>query len=253
MGGNGVSGPTYTEKFCFGTACIDKMPIGCANKVQGIDVKSGIIGLAFGGGNSFKPSRAPTFMEMLEPSLPSPVMVTNFKVGGGGSMDFGHVDTSLYYGALQKVTADSGPTAKYANSWSLENVQYTSGGKNLGSFNIVFDTGGPMTSGPIGAVRAYYAQIPGARDTKGDGSIWMVPCKSNMPDLILRFPNGAFALIPGAEFLINGDRTSSSECQSWFVKENSKDRAVIGDPFWNKHVVIFNQKDSSISWANKAF
>ncbi|EIW80801.1 acid protease [Coniophora puteana RWD-64-598 SS2] len=250
-GGNGVSGDVWTDTFSVGTATVQSMPIGVANTLSGVSpgtFQSGIMGLAFQGGNSVKPNQQPTFMEALQPQLDQPVFVANFKIGGGGFIEFGTVDSSLYTGDLATLQADN--TTTYPASWSSEGVQYVSNGNTLGTFDIVFDTGGPGSSGPIDAVRAYYAQISGAKDVNGDGSSWTVPCGQQLPDLEFHFSGGAVGTIPGAN-MYNGDNGDGT-CPTWFVKENSATRGLVGDAFFNSNVVIFNQATATIQWAPQA-
>ena len=115
------------------------MPIGSADSITGISpgtFQSGIMGLAFIGGNSVRPDPQPTFMEAIQGALPQPVFVTNFKMDGSGFLEFGNVDSSLYTGDLVTLQADN--TTTYPASWSSEGVQYVSGGQTLGTFDIVF-------------------------------------------------------------------------------------------------------------------
>ena len=249
-GGNGVSGPVFDDSFAVGSAAVSHMAIGAAHALSGLPAgifKSGIMGLAFQAGNSVKPRAQQTFMEALQPQLDEPVFVCNFKMDGSGFLEFGTVDSSLYSGPLTSIVADN--SSKYPGSWSSEGITYVSQGRSLGQkFDIVFDTGGPGTSGPLEVVRTYHAQIPNSRDEHGDGSAFTVPCDAAMPDLEFHFANGAIATIPGKNML-QPPTDKSGRCQTWFNKENSNDRGLVGDAFFNSNVVVFNQADATISWA----
>jgi hypothetical protein len=252
-GKNGVSGPVFQDVFSLGSATVHGMPIGSAQKIVGIDpgtFKSGILGLGFIGGNSVRPHQQPTFMEALMPALDEPVFVCNFKMGGGGHLTFGAVDHSLYQGDLTTIRADN--ASKYPASWSAEHVEYVSNGRSLGTFDIVFDTGGPSTSGPREIVDAYYAQIPGAKDISAghDGSVMTVPCDTRMPELQFRFRGGQVATIPGQN-LIQGP-VGNGQCRTWFGRENAVNRGLVGDAFFNSNVVVFDQSQATISWAPQA-
>jgi len=134
QGGNGVHGPVYSDKFCFQSACVDSMPIGVANYSQGMgDVKSGIIGLAFKGGNSVRPTQQEEFIALMQPALQQPVFVTKFNPDSGAKITFGSVDTNSYVAPLQKIKVDNGAKAKYSYSWSVENVEYYMGNTKLGA------------------------------------------------------------------------------------------------------------------------
>ena len=165
-GNNGVSGPVFQDTFTMGSASVDGMPIGSASSIEGIDpgtFKSGILGMAFIGGNSVKPNPQPTFMEALQPVLDSPVFTCNFKMGGGGSLEFGKVDKSLFKGELTTIKADN--TSKYPASWSVEEVQYVSNGKELGTFDMVFGELRPprRMRCPANIVQILADQLPQAR------------------------------------------------------------------------------------------
>lgn len=115
------------------------MPIGVANHYAGFypgELGSGIIGLAFQGGNSIRPDRQPTFMEALLPTLYQPVMTTNFKMDGSGELGMGVVDHGKFNGSLTTIRANNLTT--FPSSWSVENVTYASGGVDLGLFDVVF-------------------------------------------------------------------------------------------------------------------
>jgi Eukaryotic aspartyl protease len=244
----------YADTFSLGPVSVTNMSIGSATSLQGVSAgtfKSGILGLAFEAGNSVKPTAQPTFMEMLldQQTLDVPVFVCNFKTGGGGFIEFGRVDDSLYTGSLSTIQAKNSSSDKYPGSWSSEGVKYVSNGRELGTFDIVFDTGGPGTSGPINVVRDYYAQVIGSHDTNGDGSDWSIPCDAHVPDLTFVFDNGVQGSIPGNKMVQkNGDGT----CKGWLVKENSATRGLVGDAFFDSNVVVFDQRDASISWAPQA-
>ena len=250
-GGNGVSGNVYQSTVCMGSACTS-MAVGSATYDQGLGTfpRSGIMGLAFQGGNSVSPNKQPTFMESLAPSLNSPIMVTKFTTGSNSQIAFGYIPFS-YVAPFQEISVDTSSSAKYPYSWSFENIEYSVEGEALGTFDVVFDTGGPMTSAAEGIVRGYYAKINGAVDVNGDASSWTVPCGITLPDLQLNFGSSAFMIIPGFRFY-NGNTATSGSCTSWFVKENSATRGVVGDPFFMEHVVVFNQNAGTIQWGNQS-
>ena len=249
-GGNGVSGPVYESEVCMGSACTN-MAVDSAQKDQGLGTfpKSGIMGFAFQGGNSVSPGKQPTFMELLAPSLNEPIFVTQFTAEGSGSqISLGAINFD-YVPPLQEITVDSSATATYPYSWSYNEVRYFRNGKVLGTFDVVFDTGGPMTSASEDIIRGYYDGIPGVLDVNGDASSWTVPCGTPLPNLEMQLGN-ATAVIPGHRFY-NGNTATTGNCTVWFVKENSPTRGVIGDPFFCQHVVVFNQDATTIQWGNQ--
>ena len=250
QGGNGVSGPVYSGEVCIGEACTT-MAVGSASTDQGLGnfPRSGILGLAFQGGNSVSPNKQPTFMEAIAPSLASPIYVTKFTPDSSSQIAFG-AQPFATSGDAQTVTVDTSDSAPYPYSWSVTGVQYSVNGNSLGAFDVVFDTGGPMSSAAEDIVRGYYGTIQGANDVNGDASSWTVPCGTALPDLNLDF-GGATATIPGSRFY-NGNTATTGDCQTWFVKENSATRGVIGDPFFAQHVITFNQNDGTISWQDQA-
>lgn len=248
-GGNGVNGDVYQSRICVGAACTS-MAVGSATHCQGLgDTHSGIMGFAFEGGNSIRPTQQPLFMENLLPQLQEPIFVTRFGAEGGSSQIALGSNPFNYLPPLQNLTAQSSSSDNYSYSWSYSGINYYKEGQYIGSFDVVFDTGGPCTSAHIDIVRRYYDGIPGARDVNGDGSYWTVPCGTHLPDLTM-YLGDALLIIPGWRFY-NGNTQTNGDCMVWFVKENSEHRGVIGNPFFAEHVVIFNQRDSTIHWANQ--
>lgn len=245
QGGNGVSGDVYSTNVCIDQACAT-MAVGSATHDQGLGnfPRSGIMGLAFQGGNSVSPDKQPTFMEALVPGLDAPIFVTKFTTDGTSQIAFG--SNPFDSEPSQTISVDTSDAAPYANSWSYSGVQYAVNGNNLGTFDVVFDTGGPMTSAAEEIVRGYYAAVQGAVDVNGDATSWTVPCGTALPDLTLTFGD-ATATIPGSGFY-NGNTSTTGDCTVWLVKENSATRGVIGDPFFTTHVVTFNQNDATIAW-----
>jgi hypothetical protein len=251
-GGNGVSGNVYQTPVCVGGSACTTMAVGSASTDQGLGnfPRSGIMGMAFQGGNSISPSKQNTFMESIESSLSSPVFVTQFTPEGSTSQIAFGSNPFSYVAPMQEVQIDSSSTATYPYSWSYTGVEYSKDGQSLGTFDVVFDSGGPMTSAAQDIVYGYYNGVDGATDVNGDGSSWTVPCGTTLPDLTLTLGT-ATLVIPGYRFY-NGDTATSGTCTVWFVKENSPTRGVIGDPFFCQHVVVFDQQASTISWGNQS-
>ena len=248
-GGNDVTGPVYQAPVCVGEICVYMAVGSVTGQTNFANDFSGILGLAFQGGNSVRPNQQPTFLESLVGALDQPIMSWSLTTDGG-QIAFGNVPFG-YTAPFQQITVDKSSNARYPYSWSATDIQYTVNGKNLGTFDVVFDTGGPMMSASESIVRGYYAQVQGARDVHGDATSWTAPCGSNLPDMRLNFNNGAFLVVPGKKFFA-GNTATSGDCTVWLVRENSANRAVIGDPFFDEHVVVFNQNTGSIQWANKA-
>lgn len=250
-GGNGVSGNVYQTNVCIGEACTT-MAVGSATTDQGLGTfpRSGIMGLAFQGGNSVSPDKQNTFMESIEGSLSEPIFVTKFTPEGSTSQIAFGSNPFDFVAPMQQIQVDSSASAAYPYSWSYTGVEYSKNGQSLGTFDVVFDTGGPMTSASEDIVRGYYNGVDGASDVNGDASSWTVPCGTQLPDLTLTL-GSAILIIPGEKFY-NGNTATSGDCQTWLVKENSATRGVIGDPFFCEHVVVFNQENSTISWGNQS-
>lgn len=248
-GGNGIAGPVYLDSVTIGPFSVPQMAIGSATYDQGFfpgEVGSGILGLAFQALDSVRPDKQKTFMEVLQDSLPEPIMTANFFLDGNGTFGFGTIDHDAYTGDLVKLAIDNITT--YPGSWSVENVSYSANGKHLGTFDMVFDTGGPQTTADKETVYAYYDMVPGAVDILGDGKGWNVPCDAVMPDLKTNFPGSeASYVIPGSAFLQVD--FGNGTCQSWFVVENSRVRGLSGNAFFMTHYVIYNQAEPSVSWA----
>ncbi|KAJ6781654.1 hypothetical protein PWT90_01404 [Aphanocladium album] len=250
QGGNGAKGDVYQTKVCVGNACTS-MAIGSASHCQGLeDSHSGIMGFSFRGQSNVQPRQQPIFMDSLLPQLAEPVFVTKFSAEGGSSQIAFGSNPFNFVPPLQNLTAQSSPSDRYPFSWSYSGIEYYKEGEYLGTFDVVFDTGGPCTSAHIDIVRRYYNGIPGARDVNGDGSYWTVPCGTQLPDLTMYLGN-ALLVIPGWRFY-NGNTQTDGDCMVWFVKENSNTRGVIGNPFFAQHVVVFNQAESTIHWGNQA-
>ncbi|CRG82674.1 hypothetical protein PISL3812_00018 [Talaromyces islandicus] len=251
QGGNGVSGNVYQTDVCIGEACTT-MAVGSATTDQGLGTfpRSGILGMAFKGGNSVSPDQQNTFMESLQGSLSEPIFVTKFTPEGSTSQIAFGSNPFDFVAPMQEIQVDSSSSSAYPYSWSYTGVDYSKNGQSLGTFDVVFDSGGPMTSAAEDIVRGYYDGVNGASDVNGDASSWTVPCGTELPDLTLTL-GSATLTIPGEKFY-NGNTNTSGDCTVWFVKENSATRGVIGDPFFCEHVVIFNQQNSTISWGNQS-
>lgn len=251
QGGNGVSGNVYQTNVCIGEACTN-VAVGSATTDQGLGnfPRSGILGLAFQGGNSVSPDKQNTFMESIQDTLSEPIFVTKFTSEGSTSQIAFGSNPFDFVAPMQEIQIDSSSSGPYPYSWSFTGVNYAKDGQSLGTFDVVFDSGGPMTSAAEDIVRGYYNGIDGATDVNGDASTWTVPCGTQLPNLDLTL-GSAILTIPGEKFY-NGNTATSGDCQTWFVKENSATRGVIGDPFFTEHVVVFNQQDSTISWGNQS-
>lgn len=145
-------------------------------------------------------------MQFVQPFLSAPVFTCNFRNGTTGTIEFGHVDEKLYSGTLTSVHIDNMTTA---SSWVVQDVLFSSGGRDLSSkaqpmhFGMYYrpfilralpltkfcpDTTSTTTLANADVVKAYWTQVSGAQDLSGGrGKFWVFPCNITLPDLSLHF------------------------------------------------------------------
>ena len=254
--GSGASGPVGTDSVEIGGATVSDMPFGmCSDLQYGSGETSrdtdGPVGLGFGAVNSIRPAPQCTFMECLEPYVPSPVFCTYFRLDDSGFVDFGYVNTSAYSGNITTVLIAN---TSFGNEgqWVTQGVRFGSGGSAFiaaGPVDMDFDSGTAALSLPAAAAAAYFALIPGSSNSSG---LWQYPCGSTLPDFDFFFSqviNGpSWVSIPGRA-LMNGS-ADSGMCSTWIYVVTG--RANAGLPFYITNYIMWDQATPSLAFAAQA-
>jgi len=193
-------GPVVTDTVDIGGATVNKQAIGVPNTVSRSfidDVNSnGLVGLGFSKINTIKPERQKTFFDNVLPELSQPVWTASLKSGAAGAYEFGNIDRSLFQGELTNVTVDS-----KRGFWEFASTRFAVGNNapqtaSTGSGTAIADTGTSLMLMDDEIVKAYYAQVNGARQSLEIGG-FVFPCSSKLPDLTVSIGDNYMASISG--------------------------------------------------------
>ncbi|KAF2716004.1 Asp-domain-containing protein [Polychaeton citri CBS 116435] len=183
---SGASGTVGYDVVAVGEATATKQAVELATQVSQQfeqDTNSdGLLGLAFGSINTVKVNgRATpqkTFFENVMDSLEKPLFSVDLNEQDG-TYEFGAIDDSKYSGELHYVDIDNS-----GGFWQFDSTEYSVGGKtsqNSGASPAIADTGTSLLLTDDAVVKAYYAQVNGAKLDSTQGG-YVYPCSADLPD-----------------------------------------------------------------------
>ncbi|EZF12053.1 hypothetical protein H113_07031 [Trichophyton rubrum MR1459] len=255
-----ASGPVYSDVMDIGGATVLNQAIGLPSKVAASlaedKTSDGLVGLAMTKLNTIRPVKQKTFFENLAEDLDEPVFTAQLRHGKMGSYEFGAIDKSKYHGDLIKV-----PVINENGFWEIPCSLYSVGQLDKiqtiqnGTGTAILDTGTTLLVLDQEIVKAYYAQVPGARYDPTRFAGWVYPCNSPMPSLFLAVGKDHMAIIPSSllTFQSYGPGPDGVEtCYGGLQSNNAGGIQILGDVFFKALFVVFDQRGPSISLAPHA-
>ena len=245
--GSSSTGAEFNEDVLINNVLLFGMGLGVCtdlklNPSQTSRDTDGPIGLAFGSGNSARPTRQPTFVEEFwnAGGLQAPMFTTHFKPDDSGTI-IGTGDQTLYTGDLVSVPID--------NSTSAWNVPQVTVGASQ-PIAMIADTGTPSMIIPSDALDSYFAGVKGAgKDSSGT---WTFPCGTTLPDLQLYFPtadpNGPQTVYVPGSALVNTQSISGDSCYTWLGATDGGSGSL-GAPFFESMYVEWDMAEPAIRFA----
>ncbi|EFR02432.1 endothiapepsin [Nannizzia gypsea CBS 118893] len=255
-----ASGPVYTDVMDIGGATVHNQAIGLPSKVAASlaedKTSDGLVGLAMTKLNTIRPRKQKTFFENLADELDEPVFTAQLRKGKMGSYEFGAIDRAKYYGDLIKV-----PVINENGFWEIPCSLYSVGQldkiqtikNNTGT--AILDTGTTLLVLDEEIVRAYYAQVPGARYDPSRFAGWVYPCNSPMPSLFLGVGSDHMAIIPSSLLTFQSygpDANGVETCYGGLQSNNAGGIQILGDVFFKALFVVFDHRGPSVSFAPHA-
>lgn len=220
---------------------------------------SGLLGLAW---STIAASKQTPFWETLASSgaWDSPlfaVQLTRFnndtsaqQLEPGGVLTLGYANSSLYTGSIEYIDIPGTPTYWYLPLDTLT-VQGNSIALTSGSLAAI-DTGTTNIAGPLDAVEAIYAQIPGSQPATASGfqGYYQFPCSTQV-NVAFSFGGTTWSMSP-ADFTFA--QISSSECIGAFfeastVAGSATPSWIIGDAFLKNVYSVFQYNPPSVGFA----
>ncbi|EMD58675.1 hypothetical protein GGP41_006123 [Bipolaris sorokiniana] len=232
--GSGASGKVYADKVTVGPITATSQAVEAAQSVSASfssDANTdGLLGLAMSSINTVKPVQQTTFFDTVKSQLAKPLFSVNLKYHAAGSYDFGFIDSSKYTGAITYVNVDASQ-----GFWGFSATGYAVGTKTTSaSIDAIADTGTSLVYVDDSILRAYYAQVRGAKVDSQQGG-YVFPCSSTLPDFSI-VVGGVKQTIPGKyiNFAPNGDGTCFGGIQS----SSDLGLSIFGDVFLKSKYVI---------------
>ena len=246
--GSGASGIVYTDKVQIGNTFVQTQAVESATKVSsdfvGETFSSGILGMAFSGGNTVRPTRQKTYIENIQNSLSSPIFTANLQKEKPGTYQFGYIDDTAFTGSIQYT-----PVTKGSVFW-----QFTSSGYQVGtgtfkktSIPAIVDTGTTLLLVPSSIVKAYYSGVKGAYFDPYEG-MYTFPCSASLPNFT--FGVGSYrGVVPGS--YINYGNAGLKRCYGGIQSSDGLDVAIFGDILLKAQYVVFDYGKKQLGFANK--
>jgi aspergillopepsin I len=237
--GQSASGVVYTDTVKAGPVTTTKQAVEAAVKISFETASDGILGLAPSSINTVQPEKQKTFFETLEPTLQKKVFAANLRIDGKGTWDFGYIDESKFTGEITWA-----PLAGTQKHWQIDVGQYAVGN---GSFSgtsvgeVIVDSGSALVYLPKTVVDDYYGQIEGYSKTQG--SSFVFPCNSTMPDLNFQVGSGVLSM-PGREVNYGTYDSEKNLCVGAITSQLNMKYSVLGSLWMRNYYVIHSHEDS---------
>ncbi|KAI1804199.1 acid protease [Daldinia bambusicola] len=244
------SGIVYTDNVTIGGLTVKEQPFGLQNWLNEIDVVDcdGIVGLAFGSGNSIKPKQQKTWFENIKPSLDAPVFTADLQRSGKSWYNFGYIDKSLYTGKLLYADVDSSQ-----GHWMITATGYSIGEDKFNStkWKAVVDTGSSLLLLQRHLYQAWIDKVPGNKsDYLG---ITLIECDAKIPPFVIGMGDSNLTILP--KYLNFGEALKIGNfCLSGLQPFDGYDFSVIGDITFNEAFVVFDATDRApkVGFATKS-
>ncbi|KAG8805054.1 hypothetical protein FRC17_005752 [Serendipita sp. 399] len=208
----------------------------------------GLMGMGF---QSISEYNAPPVFQSLVTGKQTSSGVFAFKLAESGSeLTVGGLNSALYSGkpAYASVTQKG--------YWQIKFDSLNVGGSSVvKSTPAIVDSGTTLVIGSPAGVKAFYKQIPGAKDassTVGTG-FYTFPCSTTLP--AVSFTIGGQQLPMAASSINFGPVSSgSSDCVGSIVADaaNGSDFWILGDAFMRNYYTIFDYDNSRVGFASLA-
>ncbi|MCJ1446845.1 MAG: hypothetical protein MMC23_007352 [Stictis urceolatum] len=254
VGDFGANGYLGYDTITLGNLTIENTTIGVATELTGDVVytgSDGIIGLEPLGAAS-SPFVTAVFKE-----VEVEILTFDLRNDSTGTIDFGYVDPDLFAPDAELTTI---PTSGFG--WQLSQVSFVVNGEIVGdpASGVTLDTGGEVIAVSANTAKAYWAPlvadgsvittIPGPY---GEGTLYIIPCTTKLPDLTIIFGNPSD---PDGNATITGDTLQRT---GWPRGNGTCIGSVwaypggwIGAPLFYQYVVAMDYGSQQITFGPKA-
>ncbi|KPM38239.1 Endothiapepsin [Neonectria ditissima] len=248
--GSSSSGDVYTDKVTVGGLTVSAQAVEAAQTVSDTFTSEsdldGLLGLGFSSINTVQPKQQKTFFDSALSQLDSPVFTADLKHNKPGKYNFGFIDTSAYTGAISYTKVDSSQ-----GWWQFTSAGYAVGTGTFASSPItgIADTGTTLLLLPSKIVKAYYAQIKGARNDSSVGG-YVFSCTATIPTFTFAVGSTHFT-IPAAYLNYAPLEEGSSTCFGGLQSSDDIGVNIFGDIALKAGFVVFDGGNVRLGWAKK--
>lgn len=235
--GSGASGTVYADKVVVGGVTATSQAVEAATSVSAQfqrDVDTdGLLGLSFSTLNTIKPTPAKTWFDTVKDSLVLPLFAVTLKYHAAGTYDFGFIDKTKYTGEITYVDVNT-----KQGFWEFTATGYTvgNGTETKAEIDGIGDTGTTLLYLPASIVKAYYAQVPGSKNSNADGG-FVFPCSTTLPNFSITI-GGVPQVIPGKHINYAPVQTGSTTCYGGIQDNSGIGFSIFGDIFLKSKYVV---------------
>lgn len=212
---------------------------------------SGLLGLAYKQPSEVEPP-APTFLDMLLPTLDAPVFTVDLHWHDKGLYEFGKIDDAKYNGNLSWQ-----PLINGSKFWETTFQGFNVGPGDqwlVSTWKTIIDTGTTLMLMPDDLVALYYQNVTGAAyDPIMDA--YLYPCNTSLPDLHIGWSNDwYYATIPGKfmNYTDMLDMNDSVNCYGGIQPVSGLPFSIFGDVFLKALYAVFDQGNSRVGFGDKS-
>lgn len=209
--------------------------------VTNIDLRIGLLGLAFSSINTVSPDQQTTFFDTVKSSLAKKLFAVDLKAGKAGTYDFGYIDSSKYTGSIAYTAVDNSQ-----GFWAFTAGGYSTGSGNATSGSIgssIMDTGTSLLYLPTSVCSSYYSKVSGAKVDNSQGG-YTFPCRNTLPNFNVAIGGKTFT-VPGSYINYAPIDSSGTTCFGGIQPNTGIGFTIFGDVFMKATYVVFDQTTSS--------
>lgn len=246
--GTGASGEAYQDMVTIGGVTATQAVEAATSIPPALQtrVADGFVGLAFDSINTCYPYQCYTFMHQVKSVLPKWLFTATLRHQLPGTYDFGFIDKTAYTGTLSYVTADNS-----SGFWGLYPSAYQvgTGAKKNANIAAIADTGTSLLYLPTSVVKAYYAQVSGAKLDSSLG-LYTYPCKNKLPNFAL-YIGSHKAVVPGSYLEIGKYTAKTCVAGMQSYQTVGLPQSILGDYFLKSQFVVFDLSVPRLGFAQQ--
>lgn len=246
--GSSAGGPVYADKVAIGGVTVTAQAVEAATSASSLFVgetaADGLMGMAFIGLNTVRPTPQKSFFTNAMPSLASKLFAVTLRHQLPGSFDLGFINSTKYTGKLNYINVVNMNPSTSATFWQFNLRKYVVGKSSIdtgSNYPSIVDTATSLMYLPAPVVTAYYKSVKGAA-VDPTWAAYTFPCNSSLPNIGVVI-NGVTYYVKAP--LLNWERINGTHCLGGLQSSANLRFNVLGAVFLKSVYAVFDQTQAT--------